>query len=441
MRSGVRFVRQDMASVSRGLFPFARPVYSVDIDDSRRTLDRTMARSPQQRSTQGTERSAFRPLGRNELLAIFGFWTFMALLAEANHLVDPGGGRTSAGIGQHLALEFFEAYLWAILTVLVFWVVGRLRVERTRWVKPLLILGALGLASAIFVDVVENLFEIHALGLDRSAGGTSPIQSLRRMWFLNDLMIYVAILAAAFARDYFFRYRSRQEQAIRLQGRAAVLEAQLAEARLEALRMQVNPHFLFNTLHAVSSLVHRDPDGVRRMIAKLANLLRTTLRGGTEPEVSLERELEFLEDYLEIMRIRFQGRLDVEFDVAPGLLHALVPNLILQPLVENAVKHGVAKTTDPAQIVITAAAEDHTLVLRVFDSGPGLTTPDPAEEPGIGIRNVRERLAQLYGDGARLILASRPEGGARAEVRLPLRTAEGEPAAIPVVATAGPEGT
>ena len=362
-----------------------------------------------------------RPLGRGELLAILGFWTFMALLGAANEVVDPDSGPARWAGSQPIISEFFEAYLWAALTPVIFWLSGRLRIERSHWVRPAILLAAVGLGCAVFADVVEDVFEIQVLGASPSDPGTSPLQSLLRLWFLNDLMIFVAVLAAGFAREYFFRYRDRQEQAVELQARAAVLEAQLSDARLEALRMQVNPHFLFNTLHAVSSLVQRDPDGVRRMIAKLAALLRTTLSGSSSPEVPLEAELEFLEDYLDIMGIRFQGRLEVDFEIQPGLLGATVPNLILQPLVENAVKHGLGETDGPAAITVTGAAHDDVLVLAVLDTGPGVPPDlDLQAAPGIGLRNVRDRLRQLYGDDASLRVEAREGGGTRAEVRLPL---------------------
>ena len=365
----------------------------------------------------------FRSLNGRELLAIVGFWTFIALLSSANHILDPRGPGSRWADPMHpITLEFLEAYVWALITPLVFWLSGRVRMERSRWLGSAILLLLAGIAISVVVDVAEDLFEVHALGRAGAAAGMSPVQSLVRMWFLNDLMIYLALVATGFAREYFYRYRARQDEAVRLQARAAVLEAQLADARLEALRMQVNPHFLFNTLHAISTLVNRDPDGVRRMIAKLASLLRTTLQGGAQPEVPLERELEFLEDYLEIMQVRFQGRLAVEFDVDAGLLHARIPNLILQPLVENAVKHGVARTDEPVRITVGATSANGSLVLRVLDTGPGLNQDDEdGLDEGIGLRNVRERLSQLYGEDATLTVEARPEGGVCSQIRLPLR--------------------
>lgn len=394
---------------------------------------------PEPRAGDTADGSRFVPLGRRELLAIIGFWTFMALLSAANQVVDPRGVSARwAGVGEPIMGEFFVAYLWAILTPAIFWLSAWARLDRSGWVRPVLALGAAAIGCAIFADVIEDVFEIHVLGASAQASPTSPLQSLLRLWFLNDLMIFVAVLAAGFAREYFVRYRARQDEAVRLEARAALLEAQLAEARLEALRMQVNPHFLFNTLHAISSLVHRDPDGVRSMVAKLANLLRTTLKGSGEAEVSLERELEFLEDYLEIMQVRFQGRLEVEFDVDCGLLEARVPNLILQPLVENAVKHGVGGSEGPVRVVVTGAAESDRLVLGVLDTGPGLPGgAGGAPTTGIGLQNVRERLAHLYGGRGDLTVESRPEGGVRAEIRVPLRVPEAASSPSPSLTLAG----
>ena len=165
------------------------------------------------------------------------------------------------------------------------------------------------------------------------------------LWFgfINALVIYLGVLAAGFARAYSLRFRARREQATQLQ-------AQLAEARLDALRRQIDPHFLFNTLNAVSLLVERDPRGVRRMISRLSELLRFSMEGAREPEISLRRELDLLDRYLDIMQLRFQGRLVVERRVDDAALDVLVPSMVLQPLVENAIKHGVEQITGPGRI-------------------------------------------------------------------------------------------
>jgi len=204
------------------------------------------------------------------------------------------------------------------------------------------------------------------------------------------------------------------------------------------LSAQLNPHFLFNTLHAVSSLVERDPRGVRRMIARLSELLRVTLEGTSEQEIALSRELELLQLYLDIMQVRFQGRLDVDIQVDADVMDALVPNFVLQPLVENAVMHGVSKVEGAGRIELRARCVGGDVVITVRDNGPGL---DPAIAPdgtarltangngappsggGVGLSNTRARLEQLYGAEQHLSLRRAAEGGTVAEIVLPYHTA------------------
>ena len=245
---------------------------------------------------------------------------------------------------------------------------------------------------------------------------------LRRMWFMNEFIVFVAVLAAGFARNYFWRYQVRREEAVRLQAQAAQLQAQLADARLSALRMQLNPHFLFNTLHAVSALVERDPRGVRRMIARLSELLRTSLDEADEPEVPLQRELTFTERYLDVIRIRFQGHLDVDMHADDDVRDALVPNLILQPLVENAIKHGISKLSSGGYIEVTATREGERVIISVRDNGPEVSLDKPPSPNSLGLRNTRARLAALYGPVQSLTLKHAEGGGLIAEVSLPYHT-------------------
>jgi sensor histidine kinase YesM len=239
---------------------------------------------------------------------------------------------------------------------------------------------------------------------------------------MNEFLMYVAVLAAGFARDYFLRYRARREEAIALQAQAAELRAQLAGARLAVLRTQLNPHFLFNTLHAISALVERDPRGVRRMIARLSELLRISLDDVGDAEVPLARELDFTRRYLEIMQIRFEGRLEVIEHVESEALAALVPNLVLQPLVENAFKHGLERIDGVGRIELRAGRVGDRLVLSVSDNGPGVGSEELGAE-GLGLGNTRERLEQLYGSNQSLALRTHAGGGAVVEVSLPFRMA------------------
>jgi two-component system LytT family sensor kinase len=236
------------------------------------------------------------------------------------------------------------------------------------------------------------------------------------MWFafMSALLISFAIVATGAARAYLLRLRDRREQNIQLTD-------QLAQARLGALRRQLDKHFLFNTLHAISSLVERDPRGVRRMIARLSDLLRHSFEGGREAEVPLRREVALLGLYVDIMKVRFHDRLTVEIRVDDAVLESQVPTLILQPLVENAIKHGIERYTEGGRVVVEGSRDGDMVVLRVIDAGiGGVATVAASNASGVGLRNTKERLHQLYGRSQSFSLTSAADG-AVAEVRLPLR--------------------
>jgi two-component system LytT family sensor kinase len=388
-------------------------------------MDRLVTPPPPHLAEAPSESHSDRiPLRRSDLLLIFGFWTFMALLTSANSLIDPRArGLTPISPSAPVALAFIEAYVWAVITPFVFWLANRFQLERAQWLPRAALLFAVGMAISIGVDVLVGMlrFEVFYVATGRLAE-LGAVWRLTHLWFINEFIVFIAILAGGIARDYFLRYRARREEAIRLQAQAAQLQAQLSDARLAALRTQLNPHFLFNTLHAVSALVERDPKGVRRMIARLSELLRTTLDGADEQEVPLEEELTFVQRYLEIMQIRFQGRLVVESHIDEDVHDALVPNLILQPLVENAIKHGVTKITEAGRIEIQAERAGDSLVLRVRDNGPPLEEQQLRADEGIGLRNTRARLSQLYGAAQGLVLRTAGDGGVIAEVTIPFRT-------------------
>ncbi len=364
-------------------------------------------------------------LGRAELLLIFAFWTFMAVLTAANALLDPRGRGLQPNIASApIALAFIESYLWALVTPFVFLLSSRYGLERSRWLSRVLLFLGVGIVVAVFVDSITTWLRFDVFFTPRRRGPPpgslpGPLMGIVRLWYLNELIVYIAVLAAGFARDYFLRYRGRVEETARLQAHAAQLQAQLAEARLSALRTQLDPHFLFNTLHAVSALVERDPRGVRKMISRLSELLRHNLEGAGAQEVPLEQEMKVTERYLEIMQIRFQGKLELEIRMDPAAAGALVPSLVLQPLVENAIKHGVSRIGGTGKIEITTERRGERVLLRVVDNGPG---PAAEASDGVGLRNTRDRLKELYDGEASLSLSPAEGGGTRAEVALPYHT-------------------
>jgi hypothetical protein len=379
------------------------------------------------RMTKGTTESHLErvPLSRGEYVLILLFWTFYAALAAAGALLDPRGrfGQSELQLGQ-IVFPVVQSYLWAALTPLIFWLVAGVTMPRHSQARRVLLLLAAGILTALCVDVVLAYFRFELMpppvGRRFNALRFGPLEGIRRLWFLDDFVMYGGVVAAGLAREYSLRLRLRQEESVRLQAEAARLSSQLAESRLAALRTQLDPHFLFNTLHAVSALVTHDPRGVRRMISLLSELLRRSLEGARAPEVPLSEELDFVGRYLEIMQIRFQGKLEVSTRTSPGALEGLVPTLVLQPLVENAVKHGMGDAAEAGRIEIEAHRQGTELVLAVEDSGPG---PSGALTEGLGIRNTRERLLALYGTAQSLTLGAGHAGGFRAEVRLPYHTA------------------
>jgi two-component system LytT family sensor kinase len=377
---------------------------------------------PPQHELQADDRLRLRP---SEMLGVLVFWAFLAALTATGRMLDPRIPDMRPEVSNALiALAFIEYAIWAVLTLPIVWVTGRMSgsgLSRAMQIAALIVIGVI---IAIAVDTVLGQIRVHLIPLPQPRPAPPTFSNVIRFEFLDDLMVYFAVLGAALARNYFIRYQARVVETRRLQAETAQLHAQLAEAQLNALRTQLNPHFLFNTLHAISSLVEHDPRGVRRMIARLSDLLRHTLEQTSEQEIPLERELELLRRYLDIMEIRFRGRLAITINLPAELGAALVPNLILQPLAENALKHGVSAMETPGRITVTAMRAGDSLLLQVQDNGPGpgVDAGEPAE-PGVGLRNTLARLRQLYGNRQQFALRRGPDGGTIAEIRMPFHVA------------------
>jgi two-component system, LytTR family, sensor kinase len=230
---------------------------------------------------------------------------------------------------------------------------------------------------------------------------------------VSGAFTYAAVLGVATTLAYHRRFREREL-------RTAQLEAQLALAQVQALKMQVHPHFLFNTLHAITVLIREDPAAATRVVTRLGDLLRLTLSRATTAQVSFRRELDILTLYLEIERTRFHDRLEISYDVEPATLGALVPDLILQPLVENAIRHGVSPNAGTGRIAVTSRREGDWLVLEIRDNGMGLPDGGALRE-GIGLTTTKARLERLYGTRHELVLANLTEGGCVARIRIPFQ--------------------
>jgi LytS/YehU family sensor histidine kinase len=230
--------------------------------------------------------------------------------------------------------------------------------------------------------------------------------------FPFNLLIYAVIVAISHALDYYRKYHERTVHALEL-------EKHLTEARLQSLLRQLKPHFLFNTLNGIASLMHSDVDAADKMLVRLSELLRLTMHHRGQPLTPLREEIAFIEKYLEIERIRFRDRLATEITVAPEVLDAEVPSLIIQPLVENAIRHGIEPQARPGRIVIEARREAGGVVLIVRDNGGGVPAGGFKRE-GIGLANTRERLREMYGDRHRFEIGNLTAGGVEVRILLPI---------------------
>jgi two-component sensor histidine kinase len=313
--------------------------------------------------------------------------------------------------------EVVFAMMWAACTVVILWAADRWRLEPgarkgsvTRHLTLMLVIATVQIAGT---------YTAHYLIL--SAVGHPPTQSLGALigggiiWGVFTGSLYYWVIIGIYTAFLYPRLYHAQRTA------AAELQAQLTHAQLDALRLQLHPHFLFNTLNAIAALAPGDSARAQRILARLGDLLRQTL--DTEAaEITVEQELKLLAPYVEIQRLRFEERFRYSERIAPEALPALVPALLLQPLVENAVQHGVSRRAEGATVTLAVARRGEQLVLDVTDDGPGPGNGSKGGN-GIGLANTRARLAQLYPGAHRVDLAAGQDGGARVTVEIPYRTA------------------
>ena len=330
-----------------------------------------------------------------------------------------------------LWLEALYWVPWLALTPVLLWAARSKPLgsaaPRSHIAWHLAIMVALSFVQVPAADALQYFAGVHHAATPPAGGPVQVIDLFRRSFpalVITAWWKYWVFMGLYYAFDYHRRFREREVA-------TAHLETQLATAHLQALRMQLHPHFLFNALHSAAMLTMMDPEAAHRVLVQLSALLRTTLDRSAAPEVPLSEEIDFMDRYLAIEQIRFQDRLRVDIHADDDALSAVVPNLILQPLVENAVRHGIARRTDARCLTIRAARENGSLVLEVEDDGPGLPpgwTLTPPDGSGVGLTNVRSRLERTYGEQARLELltpadeAGRPRPGVLARVTIPYRT-------------------
>ena len=322
----------------------------------------------------------------------------------------------SAAFGLLLTLNLGYWYSWAILTPGILWLTRRFPFDRKSWklAIPVHIAGVVAATSAhVVLACVQRMATYWVIGESMDTW----LNEMQEMLFLNfdwEMMTYWTIVGVGTALKYMHEARARELSAVQL-------ETRLVEARLHTLQRQMQPHFLFNTLNTISALMHRDVNAADEMIARLSDLLRMSLERVGVQEVPLKEELDFLSKYLEIEQTRFRDRLTVVFDVEAETLHALVPNLLLQPLVENAIKHGIGPRPTPGQIAVRARLNGAMLELDVQDNGVGLSAARLTDfNRGVGLSNTRSRLDHLYGSLHRFEFRQPAEGGLLVCIAIPM---------------------
>ncbi len=307
-------------------------------------------------------------------------------------------------------------YLWALLTPLVIWLGRRVGIKGKKWLSGIMIHLLISLAISYIVRVVSEY--VRCKYVFNEVPNFTNILAWSYIDFDYGLLMYWFILLIDHASQSYKRYRENELK-------ASQLEAQLAQAQLQALKMQLHPHFLFNTMNAISVLIKKNPDTAQTMLTRLSDLLRISLEHVGIQEVSLERELEFLDRYIKIQQTRFGERLSVKMEIHSATLQALIPSLILQPIVENALEHGIAKRAGAGLVSISAQRINGTLRLQVRDNGLGLKPSEGKElKEGVGLSNTRARLQQLYGETSRLEFCNADGGGFLTTLEIPFHEAD-----------------
>ena len=345
---------------------------------------------------------------------LFAIWTTYGLLSASQDHYWHSFMKNPVSWPEAFRYEMTYAWLWGACSPAVLWLANRFRIERDHRTRHLLVHVAV---MTVFVALTKALYEVIASPPDSAFLHFTWERLFRSIVVTSDtgVFLYWTIVLVEHSLVYYTRYKTGLVSAGRLQ-------TELARAQLQALKMQLHPHFLFNTLHTISALVHEDPERAERTIARLSELLRLFLATSAIHEVSLGEELRILDLYLEIERTRFEDRLSVHMDVPPELRDAMVPNLVLQPLVENSIRHGVGKKSGAGWISVGAEKYGETLVLRVTDNGEGLReNAGRHPESGKGLAITRGRLESLYGPHQSLVLRNLQTGGAEVRITLPFR--------------------
>jgi sensor histidine kinase YesM len=345
-------------------------------------------------------------------LGFAALWSLVGLAFASQFYLSSNFLGHSITWGEAIGNALEDWYVYGALSLPVLWLVRRYPPEGgSRWAVAFLHLGAALVFSIVYVALRAAVGEVNDSVVGESATYSEIFHPLLVRTFPYNLLIYGVIVSGSHALDYYRKYHERTVQALEL-------EKHLTEARLQALLHQLKPHFLFNTLNGIASLMHSDVDAADTMLVRLSELLRITMSHTGAPQTTLRDEVSFIERYLEIERIRFRDRLTVDIAVDEDVLDLQVPSLILQPIVENAIRHGIEPHARPGRIEVRGAREGASLVITVSDNGRGLAEGGPKRQ-GIGLANTRARLSELYGERHTFEMANRPGGGLCVRMAIP----------------------
>jgi two-component system, LytTR family, sensor kinase len=351
---------------------------------------------------------------------IWAIWTLFGFFFTSQFALQNQLSRNPVPFWQILTWQMVSGYVWFAMSPLVLWLAQKFPFEANKWKRSIFVHIVASVVVAFFQQAIDTFF-LTRLGYPPNRQFQSFLEAYQYFIFINlhlSILIYWGVVGIKSAFSYYQKYRERELV-------TSKLEARLATSRLQVLKMQLHPHFLFNTLNAISELIYKDRESAERMIGDLSDLLRMSFEKLEVQEISLKQELEFLRKYLEIEQMRFHDRLRVEMEISPDTLDACVPNMILQPLVENAIKHGIAPRSTGGKIQIGAARHNGSLELSVSDNGIGVPFNDVENlSEGVGLSNTRRRLRHLYGDRHKFALSTAEASGLSVNLTIPFKEVE-----------------
>ncbi len=349
--------------------------------------------------------------------AIWVVWTLFGFFFASQVALQSQLSENPTSFWRVLSWQLASGYVWFAISPIIFWLGRTFSFDDGKWKTSLPIHVVASIVIAI-VQLGIDAYVLPKLGYMQRYQDASYFEIFKIFLLVNvhfGVAIYWGVLGFQQALKYYRKYREREL-------RTSQLEARLATSRLQVLKMQLHPHFLFNTLNAISELIYKDAESAERMISDLSDLLRMSFENLEVQEIPLKQELEFLEKYLEIEQMRFHDRLKIEMSISPETLDASVPNMILQPLVENAIKHGIGPRSEGGRINIAAVRRNGHLELTVSDNGLGVPFGDVENlSEGVGISNTRRRLRHLYGEGHSFSLNNAVNSGLVVDLTIPFK--------------------